>query len=230
VTINVTNDPPACSTTLTPTVIAGSTTTLATNCTDPNGQALQVTAVGAVAGGGSAAVTSPLSGSFTYTAPSTPTTATFSYSVSDGFGGTATGNVSVTVTLPPPYGFVNVQNLPASNKTTFKSGSTNPTKWQWTRNGVAVNTSGQAIVKAYSCAGQPLGTFTAQNPGNGNSFNFDASSNTWTFNWKLVGPTGANLPIGSYILQIHNSLTQQIDPNIINSTCGNQKGALVQVK
>ncbi len=243
VTINVTNDPPVCSATLTANVVVGSTTTLTHNCTDPNGQTLTVTAAGPVTGGGSVALTNPVSASFTFTAPTTPTTATFPYTVSDGIV-TTTGNATITVTLPPPYGFVNVQNLPPPATKTHKTGSTIPMKWQWTTNGVAVNTAGQARVRAYACSttippGVPIGgEFTPEQPGSGNSFAYTTSSKTWTFNLKLwYSPTAGvltNLPIGTYVVQVQNSFTQQVDPGTTN-TCGtgagavNIKGALIKV-
>jgi hypothetical protein len=239
VSINVTNDPPSCAATLTASVLVGSTTLLTHNCSDPNGQTLLVTGAGPVTGGGSVALTNPVSASFSFTAPTTATTATFTYTVSDGIV-TTTGNATITVTLPPPYGFVNVQNLPPPANKTQKTGSTVPMKWQWTQNGVPVNTVNQAMVRAYACNASPLapGTlvgvpFTPAQPGSGNSFSYTASNNTWTFSWKLwysVNGVLTNLPVGTYVVQVQNSVTQQKDPVTVN-TCGTLTipGALITV-
>lgn len=244
VAITVTNAAPACGTLLTASVQAGTSTVLSHNCTDPNGDALTVTSIGPVAGAGTAAVTTPVSASFTYTAPSTvaaTTTATFAYTVSDGKGGTASGNAKITVTPRARHGFVNVQNLPPAGDKSQKTGSTVPLRWQWTNaSGVPINTAGQAIVKAYACStggvilpGVLIGAFDPSKPGSGNSFSFSAGSNTWSFNWKLwyvdAGVT-RNLPVGTYVVQVINSVTQQTDP-VLNNTCGGQviSGALVKV-
>ena len=80
--------------------------------------------------------------------------AEFTYTVTNN-SGSATGRARITVTAAPPpqlYGFVNVQNLPPSGNKSFKTASTVPLRWQWTSNGVAVDTAGQAIVRAYVCA------------------------------------------------------------------------------
>jgi hypothetical protein len=65
------------------------------NDTDPNGNALTVTAVGAPTGG-TASVGSG-GGYVIYTAPGAVGTYTFSYTISDGNGGTDSATVSVSV-------------------------------------------------------------------------------------------------------------------------------------
>lgn len=73
------------------------------NDSDPDGDTLTVTAVGAPTGGGTVAI----QGGGThvrYTAPATGGAKTFTYTVSDGRGGTASATVTVNVTAPnrPP--------------------------------------------------------------------------------------------------------------------------------
>jgi hypothetical protein len=228
VSIIVTNAAPVCND-ITASVVASTSTLLAHNCTDPNGDALTVDSVGPVpAGGGTAAVTNPLSGSFNYTAPPTTTTVTFPYRVRDGKGGVATANARITVTQIPPYGFKNIQNLPATKSA--KTGSVIPLRWQWLDPSTSqpVNTAGQATVRAYSCAaGTVLGPFTPALPGSGNSFSYDATTFTWSFNWKLVSPSGANLPVGDYVIQVGNTFTGQVNP--VTVQCGGFKGALLKI-
>ena len=194
---------------------------------------------------GTVAVTSPLSGSFRYTAPAsvpTPTTAEFTYTVTNN-SGSAVGRARITVTATPPptiYGFVNVQNLPPSGNKSFKTASTVPLSWRWTSNGVAVDTAGQASVRAYVCAvtnnvlapGSSVGQFSALPPGTG--FQYDTASKTWTFNWLLrytpPGGSLADLPLGTYIVQVVNSFTGQTDPRAPQaSTCAGNTGSLITV-
>jgi Bacterial Ig domain len=242
-TVNITvtgTDSPSCTTTLAATVSVGSTTLFPHNCLASSGGGLTVTAVTPPTGGGTAAVTSPLSGSFRYTAPATATTADFTYTVTNN-AGSAVGRARITVTATPPppttYGFVNVQNLPPSGNKSFKTASTVPLGWRWTSNGVAVDTAGQASVRAYVCAvannvlppGSSVGDFSPAAPGSGNSFAYDAASKTWTFNWKLQY-TAADLPLGTYIVQVVNSLTGQTDPRAPQaSTCAGKTGSLITV-
>lgn len=73
------------------------------NDSDPDGDALTVTAVSGVTGGGSVAIMS--GGAFVrYTASGAAGTATFTYTISDGRGGSATATVTVQVValeVPP---------------------------------------------------------------------------------------------------------------------------------
>jgi len=241
VNITVTNQAPTCA--LTATMLVSSSMVLTPSCTDPNGDTPTISGPTVVTGGGS--ITSSTSSSFTYAAPSTAGTATLTYNVSDGVNGAVIGNATITIVLPPPYGFVNVQNLPPPASKTHKTGSTIPMKWQWTRDGVVVNTANQATVRAYACSTPTLspGTligvpFTPAQPGSGNSFAYTTSSNTWTFNLKLWYSNAGvltNLPIGTYVVQVQNSITQQVDPGTVNlcaSVAGpsqNIRGALINV-
>ena len=147
---------------------------------------------------------------------------------------------TVNITVINSYGFVNVQNLPPPGNKSFKTGSTLPMKWQWTVNGVAVNTAGQASVRVYACNASPLspgtlvgGAFTPAQPGSGNSFAYATSSNTWTFNlrlWYSVSGVFTNLPLGTYVVEVQNTFTGQKDP--VTAPCGsvpNVKGALITV-
>jgi hypothetical protein len=108
-----------------------------------------------------------------------------------------------------------------------------------------VNTSGQAVVKGFVCQtdtgelppGFPVGAFDPTKPGNGNSFSFDTTTNTWSFNWKLqFAPSPGvlkNLPTGTYIVQVRNSLTGQSNPTLTlpdkGTNCGGNIGALIKV-
>ena len=70
------------------------------NDSDPDGDALKVTAITAPSKG---TATIQTDGTIKYVAPSTltaPTTTTFSYTISDGRGGTDTATVTVTLTVP----------------------------------------------------------------------------------------------------------------------------------
>jgi hypothetical protein len=184
-------------------------------------------------------------GSFTYTPnPGFSGTDTFSYEADNGIwgatnlalsGASNAATVTITVNAAPSvtYGFVNVQNLPPPAGTQFNRGSTVPLRWQWTNAaGVAVNTSGDGVsVVAYACSsGSALGSFTPQSPGSGNSFAFDAATNTWQFNWKLVNATGQNLPKGTYLVQVRNAATGQTDPNTPQASCSQLAGAVITVK
>lgn len=76
------------------------------NDSDPDGDILTITSVGAPSGGGTAVV----QGGGThlrYTAPTTGGAKTFTYTVSDGRGGTAVGTVTVNVTANRPPVAVN---------------------------------------------------------------------------------------------------------------------------
>jgi YD repeat-containing protein len=66
------------------------------NDTDPDGNTLTITGVGAPSGGGTVSILG--GGTYVrYTAPSTTGVKTFTYAISDGAGGTSTATVSVTV-------------------------------------------------------------------------------------------------------------------------------------
>jgi len=71
-----------------------------TNDTDPDGDTLTVTAVSAVTGGGTAAVSGG-GATVTYTAPATGGSKMFTYTVSDGRGGTSSATVTVAVNVLP---------------------------------------------------------------------------------------------------------------------------------
>ena len=226
---------------LTATVQAGSTTTLAHNCSDVNGDTLTVTSVGPVTGGGTAAVTNPVSGSFKYTAPSNATTATFSYTVDDGKGGTAIGNASITVSAPLQYGFNNVQNLPPPHYKSFETGSTVQLRWQW------LNASGVAgqhrrsghrqgvrlLLRSGAGARCAAGAVHAGEPGQWQLVPVRSVNQQVEFNWKLtytVGGITKKLPVGTYVVQVINSVTSQVDPGISNNCGGTSiKGALIKV-
>jgi VCBS repeat-containing protein len=223
VTTQVINHAPAC-TSFEATVKTGASVTLNRNCSDPDGDALRVTAVSTASLG---TVRLNADGSFTYAATSPNVgTATVTYTVMDGLV-SATG----TVTLRVVYGFVNVQNLPPAAGKTFSRSGTVAMKWQWTNAaGTPLDSSladPEVLVSVISTQA-PLptgwnGDFTVQNPGNGDSWGLPTAKNayTWQFNWKLTY-TGADgklyeLPAGKYLVRIKSRRTAQLDPNITNS-------------
>ena len=241
VTITVTNDAPTCNVELTATVLPGSSTLLTNNCSDVNGDALLVTSVGPVSGGGTAAVTNPLSASLTFTAPSNATTATFSYTVSDGKGGTANGNARITVSPPPRYGFKNVQNLPPSNETSRSRPARRfRCSWQWLMpQACPVNTAGQAIVKALLVlpgrGDSPrvlIGQFIIAEPGQRQLVPVRCNDEHLELQLEARHADGGiikNLPVGTYVVQVINSVTEQIDPEHQQLHVRDQTGAVIKV-
>lgn len=77
------------------------------NDSDPDGDALTVTAVSAVSGGGTATIMGG-GAHVRYNAPATVGTKSFTYTISDGKGGTASATVTVTVNAP-------LNNAPSAN-------------------------------------------------------------------------------------------------------------------
>ncbi|HUE90061.1 MAG TPA: Ig-like domain-containing protein [Vicinamibacterales bacterium] len=120
------------------------------------------------------------------------------------------------------YRFRNVENLPPPADTTFNTGTTVPLQWQWTdADGIALDTRyAQVVVQAFACstsgalpAGTSVGVFTPPAPGTGNSFEFDTTSFTWKFIWKLVVEGSASdLPAGTYVVQVKSSAAGTVFP------------------
>ena len=225
-------------------VVTGSATTLTHNCTDPDGDALTVTAVGRATLGTTALLAD---GRFTYSVASPKVGAdSFTYSVTDG-----KTSVTATVAMRAIYGFVNVDNLPPANGRSFSRGGTAPLKWRWTNAaGVALDTAlAQPFVMAYACSvggklppAYPMGPFTLSQPGSGNSFVMATKKNsfTWQFNWKLsysvVEASGQvktyDLPAGTYVVSVGSGLTGQTDPTTTHNCSDGRtlRGALLTIK
>jgi hypothetical protein len=171
--------------------------------------------------------------------PSAPATVTITVTPNDptfppeeGLGGAASGNART---------FRNVQNLPPGPKKSSETGSTIALRWKWLNSsGAPASAASEVIVKTYACtaggrlpAGQLLAQFDPSRPGKGNAFHFNTSSKTWSFNWTLRYSDGGGtrkLPEGTYVVQVINPATQQIDPAIVNN-CGGSSitGALIKV-
>lgn len=165
-------------------------------------------------------------------------------------GASNDATVTIDVVAPARYGFINVENLPPADRKTFKGGSTAPLRWQWTDpSGQPFDSSGAgAIVKAYACSTRgslppafPVGSFTPQQPGSGNTFSFDLATLTWRFNWKLqytvTNPVTGQaatyvLPAGTYVVQVSSSVTGQTDPALSHECADGTtvRGALLTVK
>ncbi|MEZ5320250.1 MAG: Ig-like domain-containing protein [Vicinamibacterales bacterium] len=152
-------------------------------------------------------------GSFTYTpVASFYGLDTFTYVATDGDPSRTSNVATVSITVNQVavlYGFVGVQNIPAPNKPQ-KSGSSVPLKWQFTLNGVAVDSSSFGPVITIT-SGASTVQFSPEDPGS-SSFKLPSAGSDWTwgFNWQTVNPaTGAPLPGGSYTLTITLPATGQ---------------------
>ena len=155
-------------------------------------------------------------GTLTYT-PAAAGSATITLTLSDNggtlYGGVDTSDpVTFTITVTTDYGFVGVQNLPPPPTKTFKPGSSVPLRWQFTADGVAVDSrlaDPQIIITG------PSGTmsFTPTDPGR-SSFQPPTAANgwTWQFNWQTVTATGTNLPGGVYTVAVKSQQTGQTFP------------------
>ena len=135
-------------------------------------------------------------------------TTTVTCTASDTHGNTSVSSFAVVIRLN--YGFVGVQNLPPPAGKTFNTGSAVPLKWQFTRGGVAVDsTAAQPKILITGPAGTMV--FTPQDPGK-SSFQPPAAANgwTWQFNWQTVNnTTGAPLPAGTYSVSVASQATGQ---------------------
>ena len=101
-------------------------------------------------------------------------------------------------TLLPPY----------SSSKSNKSGSTVPIMWQFTNSitGEVVASPGALptiIIK------NSVGTTMPNNAPGNSALQYDASSCTWHWNWKIADAAGKALPIGNYTITISSSQTGQ---------------------
>jgi hypothetical protein len=163
---------------------------------------------GLVSGPAHGTLTLNLNGSFTYT----PATGyygpdSFSYVASDVDPTRSSNQATVSITVIPLYGFTPVKNLPPSKS--VKPGTVIGLSWRFTIAGIVVDSND--AVPQVSISG-PGGTFfyAPEAPLSG-SFVLPTSKNgwTWTFNWKAVNATGANLTPGSYAVTIESRKTTQ---------------------
>jgi len=135
-------------------------------------------------------------------------TTTVTCTASDTHGNTSVSSFSVVVTLT--YGFVGVQNLPPPAGKAFNTGSAVPLRWQFTRGGVAVDSSAaRPRILITGPAGSMV--FTPEDPGK-SSFQPPTAANgwTWQFNWQTVdNTTGVALRTGTYTVSVGSQLTGQ---------------------
>lgn len=122
------------------------------NDSDPDGDALAVTAVSPVTGGGSAAILG--GGAYVrYTAPASGGVKTFTYSVNDGRGGGASASVTVTVTAvnhdPVAYDDTGSTTVGASTPIPVTANDSDPDGDSLTVAAVSPATGGSASVGPY---------------------------------------------------------------------------------
>ena len=142
-------------------------------------------------------------GSFTYVpAAGFAGTDSFVYGVTDGQATTQT-TVSIEVKRPA-YGFIGVQNLPATKPANL--GSSVPLRWQFTLAGAVVDSSLAAPqIVICNAAGAVVYRGDPTDPG-ASSFQPPSLANgyTWGFNWQSKG-----IPAGTYTVFIGSLRTNQ---------------------
>jgi hypothetical protein len=157
-------------------------------------------------------------GGFTYTpAPAYFGDDTFTYKVYDGcltpvvqcsaYSNTITVTVRV---LRLEYGFVNVNNLPPPSGKSYNRGSAVPLAWQWTLNGVVVDTpdaDSKPSIQIVRPSGGTL-TFGPGDPGS-SSFQYNTVTKTHQFNWQTKEANGTALPAGTYQVTVKSGKTGQ---------------------
>jgi hypothetical protein len=119
--------------------------------------------------------------------------------------------ITVTVrVIRLQYGFVNVNNLPPSGSKTFNRGSSVPLAWQWTVNGVVVDTPDADSMPSIQIVRPGGGTlaFSPSDPGS-SSFQYNAVSKTHQFNWQSKEANGTALPAGTYQVTVKSGKTGQ---------------------
>ncbi len=109
---------------------------------------------------------------------------------------------------PPPYGFVNVQNLPPNGNRAFNSGSAVPLTFQLTLNGQVVDSSDADPV--FTITG-PDGIVILIDPGN-SDLRYQNDDNKWTVNFQTQDESGDDLPAGVYDIKITINKTGQTFP------------------
>ncbi len=205
-----TNQPPVAADDVGPTATQGTPVTLTaasliSNDSDPNGDALTITAVsGATHGTVTLNVQSnPQNNSITFTPDATYTgNASFTYTVSDGRGGTATANVSLTVVAPgqAPVSLFSASSAPAGS---FQDGT--PLEV-----GVRITTSvaGQiTALKFYRSASDTGPDVLDLWSSTGTNLASVAFTNTTASGWQTVAlPTAVTLTAGAtYVASYHTT-------------------------
>jgi subtilisin family serine protease len=128
--------------------------------------------------------------------------------------GAAAGNyqlssTTATTTASITYGFVGLQSpyAPPSDRA-FKVKSTIPLKWQYTNvNGVVVpspNAAPTVDILTASCSGLDGTQDVVAEDAGASGYQYDATTNTWQFNWKTTG-----LAAGCYNIRVNSGLTSQ---------------------
>ena len=144
-------------------------------------------------------------GSFTYTpAAGFAGSDAFTYGATDGQRTTnATVSIEVRAVIAL-YGFIGVQNLPATKS--VNAGSAVPLRWQFTRNGVVVDSSAaQPQITIRNAAGVVVAQFRPEDPGASGFQPPTAPSWTWGYNWQTKG-----LAKGTYQVFVGSQQTGQV--------------------
>jgi hypothetical protein len=122
----------------------------------------------------------------------------------------ATGNPqSVSLSGTGDYGFAGLFSpySPPSAGVAYKAGSSVPLKWQYTDGSGNVVASSDAAptvqIYAMTCSGADTTAITVNDTGN-SGYQYDATTNTWQFNWKTTG-----LAQGCYNIYIQSGQSGQ---------------------
>jgi len=166
-----------------------------------------------VSGTSSGTLTLNGNGSFTFV-PSTCGQFTFQYKINPGTFSYQVNGVghsvalsddsnAATVTITAPCVFVPVQNVPPPSNKTTKPGNSLAMQWQYKAGTTVVNSA--AVTYTITVTGPLPGTtqrvYTTANPGS-SSFQYNATTNIWTFNLLTKEANGTNYPVGTYNVQI----------------------------
>jgi hypothetical protein len=119
--------------------------------------------------------------------------------------------ISVTIrVIRLEFGFVNVNNLPPPSNKNYNPGSAVPLAWQWTLNGVVIDTPDADSKPSISIVRPGGGTlsFTPADPGS-SSFQYNSVSKTHQFNWQTKEANGSALPSGTYQVTVKSGKTGQ---------------------
>jgi hypothetical protein len=123
--------------------------------------------------------------------------------------GNFVGSTSSTFKEQVNYGFLGLQSPYMPPPTTFNVKRTMPLKWQYTNSGGAVVNSASAnpliSIYPYPCSGgaDAVASITVNDAGS-SGYQYDATTNTWQFNWQVKG----NMP-GCYDIFIKSQQSGQ---------------------
>jgi hypothetical protein len=114
--------------------------------------------------------------------------------------GTAPSGCAVSIAPPTAL---------SGSVSSFKAGRAVPLKWQYTTNGVVVDSANAApVVEMFgpvTCGATTGGAPVAVSDAGKSGLRYDAATRTWHVNWKPAAPPGC------YYLTIRNSATGQVD-------------------